>query len=246
MTVPDAVRELIVMGGTLTNPGNVTPVAEFNIGTDPEAASLLFALTSTTSKTNSSAPRLSRPLKLILAPLDATHKHGLYETFYNSVSATSLNAGSPLSAFLDAILQRTFRKVRSLVTKGRESEVVELHMHDPLCVYFAMLDDTAREKWVVERDVDVRVECAGTWTRGMTVLDQRVRKSVEAVGKLDDDLNEGEDTTAGDYQGVDDDEGEWRGGTGNRLQVIWASSTAEGGNLKTVEAMAKLLWHLES
>lgn len=48
-------------------------------------------------------------------------------------------------------------------------------MHDPLAVYYAMLDDDARKDWVVEHNVDIRVECTGTWTRGMTLLDQRVR-----------------------------------------------------------------------
>ena len=132
--------------------------------------------------------------------------------------------------------------------KGRESEIVELHMHDPLALYYAMLDDKARETWVIEKDADVRVECAGTWTRGMTVLDHRARGKRPFEMKLDmcsDEINGGEDTAEGDYQDVDDDEGEWRGSTGNKVNVVWASR-ADGNNQKTVEEMAELIWGLKA
>jgi inosine-uridine nucleoside N-ribohydrolase len=38
-----AVREIVLMGGAARPPGNVTPVAEFNIYADPEAAAIVFA-----------------------------------------------------------------------------------------------------------------------------------------------------------------------------------------------------------
>jgi purine nucleosidase len=37
-----ALRRLVLMGGTANAPGNVTPTTEFNIWTDPEAASIVF------------------------------------------------------------------------------------------------------------------------------------------------------------------------------------------------------------
>lgn len=40
--VADAVREVVVMGGAATVPGNVSPVAEANIANDPEAAWIVF------------------------------------------------------------------------------------------------------------------------------------------------------------------------------------------------------------
>jgi purine nucleosidase len=36
------VREVVLMGGNAQLPGNVTPVAEFNIYADPEAAAIVF------------------------------------------------------------------------------------------------------------------------------------------------------------------------------------------------------------
>jgi hypothetical protein len=121
-------------------------------------------------------------------------------------------------------------------------------MHDPLCVHYALLADEARKEWVIERDADVRVECTGTWTRGMTLLDQRERGKrpfEKKPEKYRDEGTEGEDTASGDYQGVDDDEGGWRGGTGNHVDIVWASSAVEGGNVKTVEVMAKMIWDLK-
>ena len=157
-----------------------------------------------------------------------------------------MKQGSPLALFLDAVLERTYKRLQGLVKRGRESEVVELHMHDPLAVYYAMLDDKAREAWVVEKNADVRVECAGTWTRGMTVLDHRARGRRPFDRKLDecsDEINGGEDTAEGDYEDVDDDEGEWRSNTGNRVNIVWGSD-AEGENWKAVEQMAELIWKI--
>ena len=41
-TLPQKIKHCYVMGGTGQGPGNVTPVSEFNIWVDPEAAKLVF------------------------------------------------------------------------------------------------------------------------------------------------------------------------------------------------------------
>jgi len=52
------VSELIVMGGTVLAPGNVTPYAEFNVFVDPEAAGIV----------------LSSGIPIVLLPLDVTRQ----------------------------------------------------------------------------------------------------------------------------------------------------------------------------
>ena len=42
-TLPTRIARIVVMGGAVTGRGNTTPVAEFNIGFDPEAAHIVFA-----------------------------------------------------------------------------------------------------------------------------------------------------------------------------------------------------------
>ncbi len=54
----ERVGEVIVMGGAISVPGNVTPYAEFNVHTDPEAAKIIF----------------ESDLPLTLVPLDVTLK----------------------------------------------------------------------------------------------------------------------------------------------------------------------------
>ena len=57
-TVAERVRKVVVMGGAIVEPGNVTPVAEANIFSDPHAAARVFAA----------------PWPLTLVGLDATHR----------------------------------------------------------------------------------------------------------------------------------------------------------------------------
>jgi inosine-uridine nucleoside N-ribohydrolase len=56
--LPRLLREVILMGGTITEPGNVSPVAEANVWNDPHAADLVFAA----------------GWKLTMVGLDVTHR----------------------------------------------------------------------------------------------------------------------------------------------------------------------------
>ena len=56
--LPNLVREVIVMGGTVSEPGNVSPVAEANIWNDPHAADRVF----------------TAGWKLTMVGLDVTHR----------------------------------------------------------------------------------------------------------------------------------------------------------------------------
>lgn len=56
--LPTLLREVIIMGGTIVEPGNVSPVAEANIWNDPHAADIVF----------------SAGWKLTMVGLDVTHQ----------------------------------------------------------------------------------------------------------------------------------------------------------------------------
>lgn len=57
-----AVEKIVVMGGSVNEPGNMSPVSEFNILCDPEAADIVF----------------SSGLPITLVGLDVTHKVNVY------------------------------------------------------------------------------------------------------------------------------------------------------------------------
>ncbi len=56
--LPALLREVIIMGGTIDEPGNVSPVAEANVWNDPHAADAVF----------------TAPWKLTMVGLDVTHR----------------------------------------------------------------------------------------------------------------------------------------------------------------------------
>ena len=86
-TLPQRVARLVVMGGAVTAHGNITPVAEFNVGFDPEAAHVV----------------LGGFPKYDLADWEATLAHG----FQHRQVEAWLAAPSPRAAFYEAISRQT-------------------------------------------------------------------------------------------------------------------------------------------
>lgn len=82
-----AVKELVVMGGAVTVPGNALPAAEANIAHDPEAARIVVA-----------APWVAPPL---LVGLDITHRATLTESMLREIESSA----NPFSRFLAAPLR---------------------------------------------------------------------------------------------------------------------------------------------
>ena len=68
--LPSLVREVILMGGTVLEPGNVSPVAEANIWNDPHAADLVF----------------TAGWKLTMVGLDVTHQVILPVTLFAQIA----------------------------------------------------------------------------------------------------------------------------------------------------------------
>jgi purine nucleosidase/pyrimidine-specific ribonucleoside hydrolase len=135
--------EVVIMGGAVTVPGNVTPVAEFNIYVDPEAAQIVFAS--------------GVPIRLI--GLDVTERvRFTAEMIDRSVRPLA----SRLAQF---VLDCT---APTLTYSSQVERRLGMAMHDPLAVG-ALIDPTL----VQTEAMSVQVETAGMLTTGMLVADRR-------------------------------------------------------------------------
>jgi len=145
------VREVVIMGGAIAVPGNVSPVAEFNFYVDPEAAQGVLAA------------RL--PIRLV--PLDVTHQVLLRPDLIEHRIASQ---GDPVSRFVWAITRAGLELAKK--TEGLDGLVV----HDALAIAVA-LDPSL----VSVRELFVDVETEGVLTRGMAVADRRPPVRVRAA-----------------------------------------------------------------
>ncbi|OJD11083.1 hypothetical protein ACJ73_09617, partial [Blastomyces percursus] len=195
-------KDVVVMGGAIDIPGNVTPTAEFNAYADAAAAARVFALTSlrpastmppinpllTTHQLPAYPPTLSKQLTLKLFPLDITHQHYLTRGHFHRKVGALASANSPLAEWLSIILEHSFATLDAL-HPGHDGDKASLSLHDPLCVWYALTASGQQHQqqegsWQPSAGSpeDIRVETTGQWTRGMCVVDRRSRK------RRDDDL----------------------------------------------------------
>lgn len=138
------IKEVILMGGS-AGAGNVTPVAEFNLLNDPEAADIVF--------------RSGVPLTMI--GLDVTTSIRIKE---ETIRPWKDNR-SELIGFL---YNATYRWMiyRSQV---RNEPDIGCYFHDVMTIAY-LLDKTL----FTAKSAHVDIELNGKYTRGMTVVDQRV------------------------------------------------------------------------
>ncbi|KAH0538637.1 hypothetical protein FGG08_004774 [Glutinoglossum americanum] len=190
------VKEVVVMGGAVDVEGNAVASARVYALTSPDPLSTLPPLPPPSSHTPSPAktslgpypPNLSRPLKLTLFPLDITTGHLLMKSDFEAKVKPIAGLGSPLAEWVCAFVERTFQKMESWSVVGGE---VGLSLHDPLWYILTSTSPT----WILSPSSpeDVRVECAGQWTRGMCVVDRRLRRKAadgeEIIGDTDGWLN---------------------------------------------------------
>jgi purine nucleosidase len=108
--LPALFKRLVVMGGAFTHAGNTTPLAEFNIFVDPEAARMVF----------------EAGFELTIVPLDAT-----MQTLLDEGHLAQLD-DSPVAEFVRRVtanyLERSFQR------RGRRAAA----MHDPLATAIAI------------------------------------------------------------------------------------------------------------
>jgi len=106
------VREVVVMGGALRVPGNVTPAAEFNIYVDPHAAHMVL--------------NASWPMRLV--SLDVTNQALLQLQQVDLLAAN----GSPVTGLIQQMIDYY------LDTYGHSRSINAFAMHDPLCLAAAV------------------------------------------------------------------------------------------------------------
>jgi inosine-uridine nucleoside N-ribohydrolase len=135
----------------------MTPVAEFNIYGDPDAAADIFNLSSP-SKANTAHGRI--PVSIV--PLDQSNYHTFTDETFNEYMKPLLENGHPLAVFLVQVMVKSFEKIT------RYSGRPLAQCHDPLTIYALVHPEVMT--W---ETLDVRVETTGLWTRGQTVVDGR-------------------------------------------------------------------------
>lgn len=130
-SLAEQVGQLVIMGGTLCGPGNVTPAAEFNIYCDPLAAREVFR--SKTTKT--------------LIPLDVTSQVVMTFDLLDQHPDKSTSVGE----LLERILPYSFRAHRQLF--GLEGT----YLHDPVAL-MSVVEPALFETERLAGDVEVQGE----------------------------------------------------------------------------------------
>lgn len=168
----ERIGRVIIMGGALDAPGNVTPVAEFNFYADPFAVHEVL-----TSK--------SLPLeRVFILPLDLTGSHVLpfseYKehvdpAFENASNPSQIEGKTPLVHFTSSVLELTREIMLGFGIDGME-------LHDPVAMWCAISNplvpnqDSLQHGWGVHKRM-FQVERHGEITRGMLVTDKRENES---------------------------------------------------------------------
>lgn len=143
-TLPQRIGRMLVMGGAVTGQGNTTPMAEFNIGFDPEAAHLVFDAFAAAGKI------------VEVADWEAVIRHG----FLHTDVERWLQAEHPRAKFYEAISRRT--REWSAGLRGER-----WHAADALAMALLVAPEHVSERAVRP----LRVELTGAETRGATVVD---------------------------------------------------------------------------
>ena len=182
--LPSLLRRLVIMGGSYDHRGNITPVAEWNISVDPEAAAEVLAAWSAKDVEGQKLP--------LLCGLDLTRKVSMTPEHLARLAAAAGSTTTVLSARDERGTRSTasnpvIRVVEDAMRFYMEAysdngHGYEAHLHDPLAAA-AALD----AQLVTARPASVEVELTGTLTRGMTVTDWSGAREPNALIGIDVD-----------------------------------------------------------
>ncbi|MBS0169215.1 MAG: nucleoside hydrolase [Nitrospira sp.] len=142
-------RAVVAMGGAIGVPGNISPVAEFNMYVDPHAAHRAF--------------HASLPLTLV--PLDVTTRVGLTRP---GLAAWVAGSAHPVGRLVADMTCKAFDFAEGVEGHGL------LYFHDPVAILAAVDASLMRTE-----ALHVDIEMIGRVSRGTTVADRRPRKPEE-------------------------------------------------------------------
>ena len=143
------IGETIIMGGAFKEPGNITPVAEFNAYVDPDALQIVLD---------------SGISPLTIVGLDVTHKARLYKHYLYKRVCDSKNK----------VTQFVQDCTEFYMNFHKENEGFDgCYLHDPLAVGVAIWPELVKTQ-----SLHVQVETYGRLTAGMTIADFRSRRSL--------------------------------------------------------------------
>ncbi|MEO6731278.1 MAG: nucleoside hydrolase [Ferruginibacter sp.] len=153
------IEKIVLMGGSMSR-GNYTPVAEFNIYVDPEAASIVF---------NSGIP-------IVMCGLEVTHKALFFQEDIELFRLTGNKSGRVVAELVD-FFSVFYRKHRPELGGGAA-------LHDPCTIAWLMNPAMFQSK-----QCHVDVEVSGELTTGATVVDfynlLKIQPNTEVVYDLD-------------------------------------------------------------
>lgn len=146
-------KEIVIMGGALKVPGNVTPHAEFNIFYNPEAAEKVFASCN----------------NIVVLPLDITEQLIFTPEMAEDIIRKS---ASHLTQFISDLCNfMTEANLRYRQTKGIKGFLV----HDGAAVAYLFYPET-----LLFRRAQVDIETKGDRTLGKTLFDERFTAKTNA------------------------------------------------------------------
>ena len=184
--LPSLLRRLVIMGGSYDHLGNTTPVAEWNICVDPEAAAEVFAAWPVEGSDAQGLP--------ILCGLNLTRNVAITPEILTRLAVAAESTTTLMSVLDERGTRSTASNPVIRVIEDALRFYLEgyhdnghgylAHLHDPLAAAVAL-----DPQLIATRPATVDVELTGTLTRGMTVTDWSGRWSRKPNAQIGIDVD---------------------------------------------------------